>query len=268
MPVDDSLGLHTQGAQPRRNSDTENEVINTNQHGDFILSGVDPGTARQFCETYAPWRMEVIFDEIRTSQFAKYQPFNPHPLGKLDRILKVVPHSDVTGGSVLDIGSNIGYNSLYLASKFGMNSLGIDVTPKLKEIADKISSMTNVKATFILESAEDFLRPNAFDLVLHLGTLYHLPNPHRSIQRCVESLKVGGWFALETMCYRGSEDPFLCKWIWGFNGDKTNFWSLGESAIKSIVARLGIPDLKLILEVKPEAYNGEHSRTLWVGKKT
>jgi hypothetical protein len=97
-------------------------VIETNAHGDFIISGVDPQTARQFCETHAPRRMEVVFDEIRTSQFAKYEPFNRHPLGKLDRILKAIPHSEVIGGAVLDIGSNIGYNSLYLDSKFGMKS--------------------------------------------------------------------------------------------------------------------------------------------------
>jgi SAM-dependent methyltransferase len=144
---------------------------------------------------------------------------------------------------------------------------GIDVVQKHKEVSDELARMVGLGAEFLLESAEEFERRDTFDLVLHLGTLYHLANPVLSIDKCVRSLKRGGWFALETMCYRGAADATTCKWIYGLAGDKTNFWSLGAEAIRSIVARGGIPELELVLEAWPAIYNRQHSRVIWVGRK-
>ena len=101
---------------------------------------------------------------------------------------------------------------------------------------------------------------------MHFGTLYHLANPVTSIDKCVRSLKRGGWFALETMCYR-AKDSTACKWIYGFDGDKTNFWSLGKEALRSMVLRTGITQFEMIFEAWPPAYKRKHSRTMWLGKK-
>ena len=116
-------------------------------------------------------------------------------------------------------------------------------------------------------SAEEFERENSFGLILHLGTLYHLANPVRSLENCFRSLKKGGWFALETICYRGSEDKTVCKWINGLGGDRTNFWALGEGAIESMAQYCGISELHMIFEAWPEAYNREMSRGIWVGRR-
>lgn len=41
---------------------------------------------------------------------------------------KAVPDFAKEGGRAMDVGSNIGYNSLYLASRYSMSVMGIDVT--------------------------------------------------------------------------------------------------------------------------------------------
>jgi 2-polyprenyl-3-methyl-5-hydroxy-6-metoxy-1,4-benzoquinol methylase len=238
-----------------------------NDAGGWLITGVDRNLARAFLEKHGPWRMEVNFDGIRSGEFGTYQPYNQVPLRKLKEILKLVPAPDITGGSVLDVGFNIGYNSLYLAQEYGAQVTGIDILRKHKDAADELARMLGLDAEFILESAETFERPGAFNLVLHLGTLYHLANPVMSIDKCVRSLKPGGWFTLETMCYRATDNPAACEWIYGLNGDNTNFWSFGEEALRSMVRRSGITQFEIVFEAWPPSYERRHSRTIWVGRR-
>jgi 2-polyprenyl-3-methyl-5-hydroxy-6-metoxy-1,4-benzoquinol methylase len=241
--------------------------IRMSDAGEWLVTGVSPDVASAFLRKHAPWRMEVNFDGIVSSQFGQYQPYNRTPLSKLREVLKFVPDANLREGQILDIGFNAGYNSLYMAQQYGARVTGIDVVEKHKRTAEDLASILGLSADFILESAESFERRETFDLVLHFGTLYHLANPVMSIDKCVRSLKRGGWFALETMCYRAERDLSACKWIYGFEGDKTNFWSLGEEAIRSMVVRNGITQFKIISEAWPPAYKRKHSRTIWVGKK-
>lgn len=236
--------------------------------GEWIIGGVDAGAGRSFLQRYAPWRMELKFESgPKASDGAVFQPFNPAPLSKLRVIMNHMPDAFRRGVRALDVGFNAGYNSIFLAQSYDASVVGIDIAPKHKLVATELSGMLGVRAEFILASAEEFEQKNAFDLILHLGTLYHLANPVRSLERSFRSLRSGGWFALETICYRASSDPAACKWINGFGGDKTNFWALGEGAIESIARYSGLPELRLILEVWPEVYQKEMSRCIWIGRK-
>src|SRR6185437_11050133 len=242
-------------------------MIETNKRGEFIISGVPRDLAIDFCKRNAPWRMEVVFDDIRTSQFESYQPFNPAPLAKLNSILQNIPTEFIANGDALDIGCNIGYNSIYLANKHNMRVTGIDVNARLLAVASEIAKFSGQDAPFLSSSAETFISPQKLSLILHLGTLYHLANPYLSFQSCARSLKSGGYFALETMCYRGSKDPFACKWIFGLQGDKTNFWSLGEGAVKSMLESCGFSTPVAVSESSPAVYAGEHTRVTWIGSR-
>lgn len=235
--------------------------------GEWLVTGVSPDVASAFLSKHAPWRMEVNFDGIVSSQFGQYQPYNRTPLRKLQEVLKFIPQVDFREAQILDVGFNVGYNSLYMAQQYGATVTGIDIVEKHKRTAEDLASIVGLSAEFILESAESFERPNTFDFVMHFGTLYHLANPVMSIDKSIRSLKRGGWFALETMCYRAKDDPAACKWIYGFEGDKTNFWSLGNEALRSMVLRTGITNFDIISEAWPPAYKRKHSRTIWVGKK-
>jgi 2-polyprenyl-3-methyl-5-hydroxy-6-metoxy-1,4-benzoquinol methylase len=236
-------------------------------NGEWIISGVTPEDAHAFLKRHAPWRMELKFEDgPKASDGETYQPFNTRPLNKLGIILKEIPRT-FHNAVALDIGFNAGYNSLYLASCLKCNVTGIDVMPKHKEVAERLGDILGVRPEFLIENAETFVRINQYDLALHLGTLYHLANPIKSVENCFRSLKSGGWFALETICYRGSSDATLCKWIYGLGGDNTNFWALGEGAVQSIASYCGITNLKIIFESWPPVYNREMSRVIWIGQK-
>jgi 2-polyprenyl-3-methyl-5-hydroxy-6-metoxy-1,4-benzoquinol methylase len=244
------------------------EAVRATPKGEWIVHGVEREAALAFLKRHEPWRMELKFDSgPKASAGATFQPFNPAPLNKLRILMEHIPTEAFVGANILDVGFNAGYNSLFLAQHYNANVTGIDVSRKHKTVADELAAIIGVRAEFILASAEDFERKEAFDVVLHLGTLYHLANPVRALEHCFRSLKKEGWFALETICYRAGADSAACKWIYGFCGDRTNFWALGEGAIASIAQYCGMKDLRLVLEVWPELYKHEMSRCIWIGQK-
>jgi len=250
------------------NSEMSTDQVRPPPAGEWVVQGVKRDAAMAFLKRHGPWRMELKFDSgPKASDGATFEPFNPAPLNKLRILMEHIPPEAFVGASVLDVGFNVGYNSLFLAQNYSAAVTGIDVTRKHKVVADELAAMTGVNVEFIIASAEEFERKEAFDVILHLGTLYHLSNPVRALERCFRSLKKQGWFALETICYRASADPAACKWIHGFSGDRTNFWALGEGAIVSIAQYCGMAELHMILEVWPDVYKREMSRCIWIGQK-
>lgn len=236
--------------------------------GEWVVRGVDVDVARSFLQRYAPWRMELKFESgPKASDGPVFEPFNAAPLNKLRILMEHIPDRFFYNARVLDVGFNAGYNTIFLAQSYNASVVGIDIARKHKLVAAELSGILGVQAEFILASAEEFEQENSFDLILHLGTLYHLANPVRSLERSLRSLRKDGWFALETICYRASSDSSACKWIHGFGGDKTNYWALGEGAIESIAEYCGVRELRRILEVWPEAYQKEMSRCIWIGQK-
>ncbi|MFW6093608.1 MAG: class I SAM-dependent methyltransferase [Pseudomonadota bacterium] len=236
-------------------------------NGEWIISGVDRAWAESFLAEHAPWRMLLQFDSgPRSDQYETFQPFNAYPLRKLMTALEHVSLPDAP--SVLDVGFNLGYNSLHLAQNIDARPVGIDVRKSHLAVATALADKMGVEATFLMESAEEFVRPDAFDLALHLGTLYHLPNPLRSLELTCKSLRKGGWIVLETIKCSHS-DPAYCKWIWGFNGDKTNFWALGEQCISDMLTRCGLSRINKYSDIEIPAYRGlGMTRASWVAQKT
>lgn len=240
--------------------------------GRWEIAGVDPATAEDLLTRYAPWRMQLSFrDGPSSDDFETFQPFNAFPLRKLRTTLgrlELPPIDDPgigKGPSVLDVGFNCGYNSLYMASRFGAAVTGIDVLPRHKALADELAALLGLDVEFRLEDAEDFERPDSFDLILHFGTLYHLPNPLRSMASCARSLKAGGWFALETIRYLGPPD--CARWIYGLNGDRSNYWALGDRVIEEFFQRSGLEAPRRILDAKVAVLGGDMSRAIWIARK-
>jgi 2-polyprenyl-3-methyl-5-hydroxy-6-metoxy-1,4-benzoquinol methylase len=236
--------------------------------GRWTVRGIDAATARAYLERHAPWRCLIEFENgPRSDEFETYQPFNAVPLRKLARILERIPAASLAGTQVLDIGCNSGYNCLHLAQAHGATCTGIDILPKHIASCDDLAALLGVQAEFLRLSAEEIPWSERFDLVLHLGTLYHLENPLRSLRQCAAALRPGGWLALETICYRGSEDPTLSKWINLFNGDKSNFWALGPKVIDDCCTLSGLAAPELLIEAWPKIYGREMSRRLYLTRK-
>ena len=152
------------------------------------------------------------------------------------------------------MGCNAGYNSLYLASRYGTRVLGLDHSPRHVQVSPELARLSGVPGCrFVQGDAESFRDSGGFDLILHFGTLYHLQKPVRALETAVANLRPGGLMLIETQLY-GLPWSRKAAFIHGYHGDKTNWWALGARAVRDICAlngtvarRVGRPHLTRFL---------------------
>jgi len=90
----------------------------------------------------------------------------------IEAVLPALP-----GLRVLDIGSSLGYFSLYLADR-GALSTGWDMRAENASVARLVSRITGLRATFMVKTLDDntvgSIQPGQFDVVLLLSVLHHV----------------------------------------------------------------------------------------------
>lgn len=183
-------------------------------------------------------------------------------LGKLALAARHLPGLQ---GPILDIGCNSGFNSLRLA-KEGVEVVGIDVLDRHVAAAKMLASVAGLKVEFLKADAEAFMRPSAFQVVLHFGTLYHLPNPVRALEVTRANLVDGGFLALETQVYDHPGMPELSCFIRGRNYDPTNFWALSTGTLTILLEYAGFEAVTEIFRV-PVELGGDHmSRVIFMAR--
>jgi 2-polyprenyl-3-methyl-5-hydroxy-6-metoxy-1,4-benzoquinol methylase len=215
-----------------------------------------------------PWRVNVQFSNgFSTKELKTYQPFIELPLQKLGFFIKTAGEQTFQKARVLDIGFNAGYNGIALSKHFGCEVVGIDISKRNLEKATLLSSLAGISQTLKLEDAQTYIDAKPFDIVLHLGTLYHLRDPVLSMQSAAKNTKPGGHLFLETTTYQ-ADDPMVSKFIFGMNGDKTNFWALGAGVVSTILGDAGFVEVKDIKTVIPATFKGTGlARTLYIARK-
>lgn len=217
---------------------------------------------------YEPWGHRIDFSNgVSTSTLKQRMPFTQNTLQKIKTVEKAIPFEKFCGGKVLDIGCNSGYNSIYLASQYNMDPFGIDVSSRHIEVSNMLSKMANINANYALGNAETYSKQNYFDIVLHFGTLYHLPNPLLSLQTTYSNLKKGGYLALETQVYDHPSDHNICYFMHMHNNDKTNFWALSTHVLRQYLEILGFVEIQELLRVSPALLAENMSRIILVAKK-
>lgn len=217
---------------------------------------------------YEPWSHKIDFSNgVSTSNLKKRIPFSENTLQKIKIVEKNIPFEKFRGSQVLDIGCNSGYNSIYLASKYQMQPTGIDVSLRHIEVSQLLSKIANIKANYLKENAETYSKKNHFDVILHFGTLYHLPNPLLSLQTTYNNLKKGGYLALETQVYDHPTDKNICYFMHMQNNDKTNFWALSTYVIKKYLEIIGFFEIQELLKVSPALLEKNMSRIILIAKK-
>lgn len=217
---------------------------------------------------YEPWGHRVDFSNgVSTKDLGMRTPFSQNTLQKIKIAEKVIPFENFRNGSVLDIGCNSGHYSIYLASEYGMNPTGIDVNPRHIEVSNLLSGIANITGNYLIENAETYCIPNHFNVVLHFGTLYHLPNPLLSLQTSYKNLKEGGYLALETQVYDHPEDKNICYFMHMQNNDKTNFWALSISVLKKYLDILGFKNIQELSKASPKGLEKNMSRIVLVAQK-
>jgi 2-polyprenyl-3-methyl-5-hydroxy-6-metoxy-1,4-benzoquinol methylase len=230
---------------------------------------LDAEELRDRLKKWEPWSIRVDFSNgVSTKDFNRRTPFSEHPLSKFQVVEGVIPFGNLSGRSMLDVGCNAGYNTINVAVKYGLSCTGIDVVPRHVEVSRFFCELAQVKAEFISSSAETFTRPGAFDVVLHFGTLYHLPNPVLSLKNTFDNLRPGGYLALETQVYDHPEDPNICYFMHMQNNDNTNFWALSTSVLTKWLELLGFREVRELLKIVPAQGLAQHmSRIILVARK-
>ena len=224
---------------------------------------------RDRLKEWEPWSIRVDFDNgVSTKDLRRRTPFNEHPLSKFRVVEAAIPSSELSGGKILDIGCNAGYNSIHAAVKYGARCTGIDIAPRHIEISRFFSELAGISAHFLIASAESFSRPKEFDVVLHFGTLYHLPNPLLSLRVAFDNLQPGGYFALETQVYNHPEDPNICYFMHMQNNDPSNFWALSTSVLTKCLELVGFREIRQLHRVVSREGLAQHmARIILIARK-
>lgn len=150
-----------------------------------------------------------------------------------------------------------------------MNVTAIDVFDKCFETAKFLASLAAIdKIDFVKASADRYRKPEAFDLIVHFGTLYHLPNPLLSLECAYVSLRSGGYLGLETTCYTG-DDPNQLKFMYGIFGDRTNYFAFSKPTLELILSIYGFTNISLLNETPMMKTAGSEglTRTIYMAQK-
>jgi 2-polyprenyl-3-methyl-5-hydroxy-6-metoxy-1,4-benzoquinol methylase len=227
-----------------------------------------PKALKQKLQRWEPWGHRIDFDNgVSTKDFKRRIPFSEQPLSKFSLVETAIPFGDIAGGRLLDVGCNAGYNSIHAALKYRFSTTGIDITPRHVEAARFLAHLAGVPSEFESASAETFSRPCEFDVVLHFGTLYHLPNPLLSLQKSFENLKPGGYLALETQVYDHPQEPNICYFMHMQNNDPSNFWALSTPVLKKNLELIGFADVREVKKVIPRILAEHMARIIVVTRK-
>lgn len=234
-----------------------------------LKTSLVPDELRARLREWEPWSVRIDFSNgVSTSEFQRRRPFSEYPLAKFAIVEGVIPFHNLIGGQLLDVGCNSGYNSLHVAARYGLRPLGIDVTPRHIEVSRFLARLGGFAAEFQLRDAEEFCSPGRFDVILHFGTLYHLPNPLRALKMSFTNLKSGGYLALETQLYDNPADPNMCYFMHMQNNDPSNFWALSTSVLQRYLQLAGFIDIRILKRVVPAIGLGAHmSRVMLSAQK-
>ncbi len=219
-------------------------------------------------KTLEPWRVGIAFSNgVNTADLKTIEPFSDIPLNKLMWIAEYAGETALTKKRVLDIGSNIGYNAITLSRDFECEVTGLEFDRRNIEKAEMIADMCGVDVDFLQGDAGIYTNPGEYDVILHLGTLYHLPDPVGALKCSAINLKSGGQIYIESAVYE-VEDEHACRFIHGFGNDFTNYWALSPTVITEILEQYGFCRVRKIRDVTIKSYEGTGmSRALFCADK-
>ncbi len=218
----------------------------------LIDTDVDPAELRARLRAWAPWRHAIEFSNgVSTTEFESGEFFVNRPLTKF-RLFEGRLPDDLDGGSALDVGCNIGHNSLHLGRRYGMEVTGVDVSPRNVEVARYLAAIGGFEGVrFHLADATRFVSDRQFDLILHLGTLMFLPDPFLALRKTVKMLRPGGCLVLEIESYVDpGGDGTLCQFHphTGPADRGAPWWSLGKRSVENMLHVAGCDRVEIVNE--------------------
>jgi len=100
------------------------------------------------------------------------------------------------GTRLLDIGCGFGASSIYLARKYGLQAVGITLSPPQVEMANQASRQAGASAAFLCMDAESMHFDEPFDVLWSIESISHYQDVPRFFLNAAKILKPGATFAL------------------------------------------------------------------------
>lgn len=115
---------------------------------------------------------------------------------KLRRCAYVFDQLNVASGSILDLGSGMGFLSGYMASR-GADVVGVELVPQLRATAEYVAAQLfrTTRARFVASTNE--LERDSFDAVVMCNVVSHLDNLNRVLIDTAALVKPGGRLFVE-----------------------------------------------------------------------
>lgn len=155
------------------------------QEGLYVMNENDDQTTQKVKEMYKKYPYPSPSTEIA----------HTNELLNLLRIFELESNIKLEGKNILDAGCGSGHRITNVAEFFKKcNFLGIDISEKSLEIADKLKNNKKIQnIRFLIHnimSGVDVL--GTFDIVLCMGVLHHLADPSKGLNMLLNTLKEDG----------------------------------------------------------------------------
>lgn len=154
---------------------------------------------------------------------------------------------DMSGMTVLELGPSDGGFSLAMWKR-GAKVTAVDYTDATNFALMK--QLSGCDAKWMKCNALDLDKADLgkFDVVLHMGLLYHLADPFRAIWLARQHVKQGGLLILETAMTLKEGGP-LMEYLPADsnNGDLTNFWRPNAECCEAMLVDCGLGVEKTII---------------------
>lgn len=123
---------------------------------------------------------------------------------------------DLSGKRVLDVGCGLGGTSRYLASNYGCQVTGVDLTPTYVALAETLSKLVGLNANTAFREASALDLPfgqGEFDVVWMEHVQMNIENKSRLAEEVTRVLRSGGEFAFHEV-FSASEDEIYFPVPW------------------------------------------------------
>lgn len=119
---------------------------------------------------------------------------------------RVAPHLEVSGATVLDVGSGNGYYGWRMLEAGAELVLGVDPTVLFSMQHQAVNKYLNDQRNWVVPLRFEELPEHQFDSVFSMGVIYHRRDPRAHVERLFAYTRPGGQVVLESLVVTGSQD--------------------------------------------------------------